>query len=143
VPDVLTHKVVAHGMHDMTFLQVAKPVEQVGHHQRNRGLPGSRRPGEAHMQVRPSRGEPEPLSGPVDQQQRTDFFHLLLHRDEPDQLAVQRDEQVIDACCPPFTGEGDNGIRLERLVPPQCHSVQHDRHSRSLPWCVRPVFNAE
>jgi hypothetical protein len=45
------------------------------------------------------------------------FFHLLLHRDEPDQFAVQRGEQVIDACCPPFTDEGDRGIRLERFVP--------------------------
>ena len=118
VSDVLTHKVIAHGMHEMTFLQVAKPVEQVGHHQRNCGLPGSRRPGEAHMQVRPGRRQPEPLPRPVDQQQRTDFLHLFLHRDEPDQFGVQCGEQVIDACGPPFTDEGDGGIRLERFVPP-------------------------
>jgi hypothetical protein len=46
-----------------------------------------------------------------------DFFHLLLHRDEPDQFEVQLDEQVIDACFSPFTGKGDSGTRLQRFVP--------------------------
>ena len=78
-------------------------------------VPG--RAGEAHVQVRPGRGQPEPLPRPVDQQQRADLRDLLLHRDEPDQLAVQRGEQVVDARLRPLRGEGDAGVRRSALAP--------------------------
>lgn len=37
---------------------VAEPVEESGHHQCGRSLPGSRRPGKAHVQVRPGPESP-------------------------------------------------------------------------------------
>ena len=91
--DELADQIISHGMHEMSAFQIAEPMQQIGHLQRYRGFPGSRFPGKAHVQSRPRRGEAEFLPDPVDQQQRSDLFDLLLHRQEADQFAVQASGQ--------------------------------------------------
>ena len=73
VPDVLADQVVAGDRDQVPAAQVAEPVQQVGHPQRDRRLAGAGAAGEAHVQGRPGGGEPEPLPDPVDQQQRRDL----------------------------------------------------------------------
>ena len=110
LPDVFAHEVVAHGVHQVSPLQVAQPVQHVGHPQRHRGLAGTRCPGEAHVQVRPGRLQAEPLPGPVHQQQRGDLQNVLLHRDQADQFAVQGSQDVVDPRRPALLGQRDGGV---------------------------------
>jgi hypothetical protein len=115
VPDKFPHQVIAHGMDEMSLFQVAQAVQQISHLQCDSGLPGSRRAGEAHVQVRPGCGQAELLPDPVDQQQRRDLLYLLLHRDETDQFVVQGGEDVVDARGAALVGQGHRGVRLQQL----------------------------
>jgi hypothetical protein len=110
LPDVLADQVVAHGVDQLALLKVAEPMQQVGHPQRHRGLPGAGGTGEAHMQVRPGRLEAEPVPRPVDQEERRDLLHLLLHRDQPDQVGVEGVQHLVDARGAALVGEGDRRV---------------------------------
>src|ERR1700735_2854467 len=78
-------------------LGVPEPVQQLRHPQRDRGLAGAGRAGEAHVQVGPRRGQPVALPGLVDEEQRGDLLHPLLDRREADELAVELLDDVVDA----------------------------------------------
>ena len=89
----------------MPLFQVTQPAQQVGHLEGHRGLSRPRVASEAHVQVRPGGLEAEPLPYPVDEQQRGDLLHLLLDRDQADQLPVQGGEYVLDIGRPAFLGQ--------------------------------------
>ena len=95
---------------------VAEPVQQIGHPQRHRRLPGARLTGEAHVQVRPRRGQAEPQPHPVDEQQRGDLLDLLLDRDEADKLAVQGGQDVVDAGDLALLRERDGRVRIQQRL---------------------------
>jgi hypothetical protein len=86
LPDVLADQVVPHGVDQMTFFQVAEPVQKVCHPQGHGGLSRPGRPGEAHVQVGPGCGQAELVPGPVNQEQCRDLLDFLLHRQQPDQV---------------------------------------------------------
>jgi hypothetical protein len=70
------------------------------------------------VQSGPRRGEAELLPDPVDQQQRSDLFDLLLHREEADQFAVQAGEHVIDARGRTLLRQRDRGFWVQHLATP-------------------------
>ena len=96
-------------------LKVAQPVQQLGHPQRHRGLAGARVAGEAHVQVGPRRAQSEPGPHPVDQQQRGDLGDPGLHRAQPDQLVVQRGQDLVDAGVGARGGQVDDRVVGQRL----------------------------
>ena len=118
MPDIFAHQVIAHGVDELAGLEVAEPVQQLGHLQGHRGLPGPWLAGETHMQARPGRLKAEPAPGAVDQQERGDLLDLVLHRDEPDQLVVQVGEDLIHAGGLALVGQGDDGVRVQQRGGP-------------------------
>ena len=109
-------------MHQLPLFQVAKAVQQVGHPQRHGGLAGPGRAGKAHVQVGPGSLQAELLPGTVNQQQRRDLLHLLLHRDQPDQVGVEGVQHLVDARGAALVGEGDRRVGRQgrrRLLPPR------------------------
>ena len=114
---ILADEVVAHGVHKLSLLQVAELVQQAGHEQPDRRLSGAWGAGEAHMQIGPGRHQAEPLPHPVDEKERTDLLHLLLHRYQADQLAVERGEHVVDGRGLALGGEGDHRVRRKLGAP--------------------------
>jgi hypothetical protein len=103
-------------MHEMPLFQVAEPAQQISHPQRHRGLPRSGLAGEAHVQVGPGRLQAEPLPHPVDQQKRGDLFHLLLDRDQADQISVQGPEHLVNTRGAALIGKGHGGVWVQRLA---------------------------
>ena len=95
-------------MHQLALLEVAEPVQQLGHPQRHRGLAGARRAGEAHVQVRPRASRPNRLPRPVHQEQCGDLLHLPLHRGQADQILVQGGQDLVDARRRALVGKGDS-----------------------------------
>ncbi len=117
LPDVLADHVVAHGVHQVPLVQVAKPVQQLGHPQPNRGLAGAWGPGEAHVQAGSRRRETEPIPYPVNQKQRRDLLYPLLHRHQADQLTIERGKNIVDARAFALGGEIDLSLRRELPTP--------------------------
>ena len=117
MPDELADQVVTHGVHQLSLLQVAEPVQEVSHPQRHGRLARARGAGEAHVQVRPGCLEAEPLPGAVDQEERRDLLHLLLDRQQADQVAVEGAEDIVDLRLLALRAEGDRRIRGQRYRP--------------------------
>ena len=92
VADILADQIVARHRHQMPPPDIAQPVEDRGHPQRDRRLAGARIAGEAHVQGRRVAHQPQPLADAIDQQQRGDVADALLDRRKAHQLAVQRVE---------------------------------------------------
>src|SRR5215472_366028 len=99
----------------MALLEVAEPLQQVGHAQRHRRLPGTGRPGEAHVQVRAGRAETEFLPGTVNQEQRRNLLYLVLDRDQADQVTIKASEYIIDIRSPALFGEGNHGLGWQQF----------------------------
>mmetsp|Transcript_12289 Transcript_12289/g.21049 ORF Transcript_12289/g.21049 Transcript_12289/m.21049 type:complete len:465 (-) Transcript_12289:36-1430(-) len=89
VANVLANQVVARRDHDVAGAAVAHALQDLPHAQRNRGLPGARGAGEAHVQRRHRGLEAELEAHLVDDEQRRDLAHAHLHRKEADQVVVQ------------------------------------------------------
>lgn len=102
-------------MHKLTLGQVAKPVQQIRHPQRHRGLAGAWRPGKAHVQIRPRGGDAELVPGPVNELQRCDLLDLVLDRHKPDEVVVERRQKAIDIGILALCVEADGGVRRKHV----------------------------
>jgi len=69
------------------------------------------------VQVRPGRLQAEPVPRAVDQQERRDLLHLLLHRHQPDQVGVEGVQDLVDARRAPLGGEGDRRVYRQGRGP--------------------------
>ena len=88
VADVLPDEVVARDGDDLRLVDVAEPVEDLGHLQRDGRLAGAGVAGERHVQRRARGLEPCLAAQLVDDQQRRHLADALLDGPEPDELLV-------------------------------------------------------
>ena len=95
--DILADEIIARHRDEVPFADIAKPVQDIRHPQRDRRLAGSGIAGEAHMQrwrvVRQAKG----LAGAFDDKQRGDVADALLDRFQANQLAVEIVQHFGDA----------------------------------------------
>jgi hypothetical protein len=96
VADVLADEVVAGHRDEMAFAHMAEAVEDLRHAHRHRGLAGAGVPGEAHVQRRRLRRQPEVRAQLVDHEQRGDVADALLDGREADQVALEFAEHRLD-----------------------------------------------
>jgi hypothetical protein len=80
VADVLPDEVVAGDRHHLGLLDVAQPVQDLGHAQRDGRLPRARVAGEAHVQRRTRGGEIVLAAQAIDDEQRRDLADAGLDR---------------------------------------------------------------
>ncbi len=101
-------------------LHVPEPVQQLGHPQRHRRLAGARRAGEAHVQIGPRRGQPEPPPRPVHEQQGRDLLDPLLHHGQANQIPLQPRENLLNTRRRPLISKRHRRIHRQhhRPIPP-------------------------
>ena len=130
--DILAHQIVAGDGDEMAFADIAEPVKDRGHAQRDGGLAGSRIAGEAHMQGRAHRLQAEAGAGAIDQQQRANLAQALLHRAEADEIRVELPQDVGEPAFGEFGAQVDRlGHRLGGGIRRPIDDSVHDRDSRS------------
>jgi hypothetical protein len=117
MPDVLADQVVAHGRHEVPPVEVAEPVQQLGHPQPHGGLADTGGASEAHVQIRPGRQEAQPLAHLGDQEKCRHLLYSALYRPKTDQLTIEGSEDVVDAGRLTLGGKVDLGLWRELLGP--------------------------
>merc|ERR1719258_589285 len=112
---------------DLTCSQVAfkkrHRTEDLAHAQRDGGLAGARGAGEAHVEGRHRRLEAELQAHLVDDEERGDLAHTLLHRLEADEVVVELLEDLLHALLVHEVLDGAR-LRLVRDVREQRHLAQ-------------------
>src|SRR3712207_669836 len=101
---------------EMAFADVAEPVQEVGHPERDRRLAGAGIAGEAHVQRRRLVREPHALARPLDEEERGRFADALLHGPKPDQALVQLAQHRADAHLLELPAQVDGRDRILRHV---------------------------
>ena len=96
VADVLADEVVARDGHDLRLLDVAEPVQDLGHAQRDGRLPRAGVAGEAHVQRRTRAGQALLAAQAIDDQQRRDLADARLHRLQRDEVGIELREHALD-----------------------------------------------
>ena len=96
VPDVLPHQVVAGDRHQVPLLDVAEPVQDLRHPQRDGRLARARVARERHVQRRRLRRQVRLAPQPVDHEQRRDLADARLDRPQRDELGVELVEHRVD-----------------------------------------------
>ena len=121
--DVLADEVVARRDDDVARAAVAHPLQDLAHAQRDGGLAGARGAGEAHVEGRHRRLEAELQAHLVDDEERGDLAHTLLHRLEADEVVVELLEDLLHALLVHEVLDGAR-LRLVRDVREQRHLAQ-------------------
>ena len=120
VADVLPDEVVARDGHDLGLRDVAQPMEDLGHAQRDGRLPRAGVAGEAHVQRGSRAGQALLAAQAIDDEQRRDLADARLHR-----LAARRGRHRAARArprCRRATGASANSTltRRVRRCPSPC-----------------------
>ena len=107
-------------------------MKDLRHAQRHRGLAGARVAGEAHVQTGALRLQAVGEAQPVDDQQRGNVADALLHRREPDQVAVDVVEHRLDLRIRQHLGDGARRRRLGRCGCGSRAALARDGVQRSI-----------